>query len=275
MAELVKCPVCLEYLLLEELELPFNPKIKKKNVIIKLPCQHKVCRPCLTPIVLDISKTRGKEFRCIQPDCNKPYDPYGLITKQQLKYYLKINEDPTKIKCPKKGCSGEIAKFMEKYRCNQCFSYLCSACFELKTDNHKCLQENIENIKYILQYSKPCPKCYLIIFKDGGCDHMYCQVCQTHFDWKTMSINQVEWNPNPVVIENEEELLEQMGIRGLEMIRRRHAPKSEVNNLALIEMITQEEARGCLMCRSTLCLERNSKCCWCMKRVNLCDNCRI
>ena len=103
----MSCPICLDYLPLEELDLPFNPKIKR-NVSVKLPCNHQYCRSCLTTVAKDVSKTRGKEFRCVILKCKKPYDPYGLITKADLQHYLKINEDQSKIRCPKNKCDGNI-----------------------------------------------------------------------------------------------------------------------------------------------------------------------
>ena len=30
---------------------------------------------------------------------------------------------------------------------------------------------------------KPCPNCYCPIQKDGGCHHMQCTFCSTHFCW--------------------------------------------------------------------------------------------
>ena len=29
----------------------------------------------------------------------------------------------------------------------------------------------------------PCPKCKAVITKNGGCNHMYCTACNTHFNW--------------------------------------------------------------------------------------------
>ncbi len=30
---------------------------------------------------------------------------------------------------------------------------------------------------------KPCPFCFVPIEKNGGCHHMYCTQCSTHFCW--------------------------------------------------------------------------------------------
>ena len=37
--------------------------------------------------------------------------------------------------------------------------------------------------------SRTCPKCKRVITKNGGCDHMYCVACKTHFSWKTGEIH--------------------------------------------------------------------------------------
>ncbi|RYP72838.1 hypothetical protein DL769_004353 [Monosporascus sp. CRB-8-3] len=33
---------------------------------------------------------------------------------------------------------------------------------------------------------KPCPKCKRPIEKRGGCNHMYCPLCNTNFDWGSL-----------------------------------------------------------------------------------------
>jgi len=36
-----------------------------------------------------------------------------------------------------------------------------------------------------------------MIYKDGGCNYMYCKRCKTHFDWDTLSTQEDSWNPPP------------------------------------------------------------------------------
>ena len=39
-------------------------------------------------------------------------------------------------------------------------------------------------------YVKPCPRCFCPIEKNGGCHHMYCTHCHTHFCWDCMQVMQ-------------------------------------------------------------------------------------
>jgi len=50
--------------------------------------------------------------------------------------------------------------------------------------NHVCDADAI----YTLKESKPCPKCWVPIFRTEGCDHMHCTHCNTHFNWVTLQI---------------------------------------------------------------------------------------
>ena len=40
--------------------------------------------------------------------------------------------------------------------------------------------------------SKKCPTCSTRIFKTGGCDHMKCTVCNSHFQWTTLRLMRVQ-----------------------------------------------------------------------------------
>jgi len=47
-----------------------------------------------------------------------------------------------------------------------------------------------EHIKSLLMAKKKkcCPKCYVEIVKNGGCDHMHCVICRTHFSWASAPV---------------------------------------------------------------------------------------
>ena len=40
-----------------------------------------------------------------------------------------------------------------------------------------------ENLNKIRKVVKRCPKCHVIIDKDGGCNHMTCSNCNHQFCW--------------------------------------------------------------------------------------------
>ena len=42
---------------------------------------------------------------------------------------------------------------------------------------------NPESVDWIMGNTKPCPQCKAPIQKNGGCNHMHCTICGSHFDW--------------------------------------------------------------------------------------------
>lgn len=74
---------------------------------------------------------------------------------------------------------------MKCYVCKSCNSGYCKQCLKLFEDNHECSKEDLENAKYLLKNTKPCPKCANRIEKNTGCDDMYCTYCKCGFSWTT------------------------------------------------------------------------------------------
>jgi hypothetical protein len=97
--------------------------------------------------------------------------------------------------CPKLGCSG----FVSGDGCLLCASNICSICWEEERNDHKCKPENMKSVLIMKSESKGCPKCKARIIKNGGCLHMYCISCKTHFDWITGKISHIE-HANPEFI---------------------------------------------------------------------------
>lgn len=87
------------------------------------------------------------------------------------------------IKCIDGNCRGFIMS--NNWRCGLCHNDVCSKCLKKKEDEHTCVKEDIETRNLLLQNTKPCPKCAVMIQKVSGCDHMWCVMCKTAFSWKT------------------------------------------------------------------------------------------
>jgi hypothetical protein len=51
-----------------------------------------------------------------------------------------------------------------------------------------CHADDVATVKELEQHTKPCPNCYIRIFKIDGCDQMFCIQCHTAFSWKTGTI---------------------------------------------------------------------------------------
>lgn len=49
-----------------------------------------------------------------------------------------------------------------------------------------------DNLNWVLSHTKECPKCFVNIEKDGGCNHMVCSSCKYEFCW----ICEGDWAPH-------------------------------------------------------------------------------
>jgi ariadne-1 len=76
-------------------------------------------------------------------------------------------------------------------RCGTTFCFLCTSewhepvkCEYIKRWKLKCEdKDNTETLNYIVSYTKNCPKCQVVIEKNGGCNHMTCRKCHHEFCW--------------------------------------------------------------------------------------------
>jgi hypothetical protein len=84
--------------------------------------------------------------------------------------------------CPNGECRGFIDN---DFVCGICKKQFCKKCNEELHENHVCIPETVETIKFINKDTKPCPKCATMIYKIDGCAQMWCTNCNTAFDWRT------------------------------------------------------------------------------------------
>lgn len=90
------------------------------------------------------------------------------------------------FKCPS-DCRGFISN---NYSCGTCKGIVCKKCrVQINKDSeHICNEDDIKSASLVSSLTKPCPKCMTPILKSGGCDQMFCVVCNTAFSWNTGEI---------------------------------------------------------------------------------------
>ena len=100
------------------------------------------------------------------------------------------------VPCPGSDCRG----YLKNWKCPICNIKICHKCSDMvKEENssnsstptdesHLCNEEDLKNVNYIMNNTKPCPKCYISITKINGCLEMFCTNCDTSFNWKTEKI---------------------------------------------------------------------------------------
>lgn len=74
--------------------------------------------------------------------------------------------------------------------CDSCGQSYCRDCGKLKDDKqiHKCVRADVETFDNILKTTRSCPKCGARIYKQSGCNDMFCTICHIGFDWATGNI---------------------------------------------------------------------------------------
>lgn len=119
--------------------------------------------------------------------------------KQEYKEVQQLNINnfilPTNIKCRNNDCNGNLN---ENFYCNLCKMNSCNLCFEIKENNvhHICDVNKLETIEYIKKHLqiKPCPICNIDISLGEGCNDMFCSICKTTFNFKTLKITKGNTN---------------------------------------------------------------------------------
>eukprot|EP00210_Caulerpa_lentillifera_P000153 g148.t1 len=200
------CPVCM------------NEDLGSKFVLFQ-ECGDYFCKQCFSQYCSLKIKDGDVDFACPGPGCKTPVLPAMLkqyISSTEfdrwenllLKRTLETMED---IKyCPKcsTACIEETGQFSQ---CPKCFFAFCTKCYTkwhpgsdcisledklkelgIDTIEDKTLEEDklrlireLENqalsLDVIYKESQPCPSCGMAIQKTGGCNHMFCIYCNTHF----------------------------------------------------------------------------------------------
>jgi len=98
--------------------------------------------------------------------------------------------------CPVGDCRGFITS--DGHKCGLCGTKLCKKCEQiLVADAHECKQSDVDTVTTVRKETKPCPKCFIAIYKIDGCDQMWCTECKTPFSWITgLEVHERIHNPH-------------------------------------------------------------------------------
>jgi len=106
-----------------------------------------------------------------------------------------VESHPELQLCPGQNCTSIICakeRISKRVTCNECNT---SFCFQCRMNYHaptkcdiikkwwtKCADDS-ETANYISANTKDCPKCLVVIEKNGGCNHVHCVRCNYDFCW--------------------------------------------------------------------------------------------
>jgi len=93
--------------------------------------------------------------------------------------------------CPRNECRGRISTGYKCGLCDHFFCAQCHACKGLVRDvPHECNKDDVDTVKALRENTKRCPNdaCRMLIFKESGCDQMWCTSCHTCFSWRSGQI---------------------------------------------------------------------------------------
>ena len=187
-------------------------------------CKFICCDACWKNFFME-----GKQTICMNTECKKKLDLYFIYSNfshdwiqqhwdpMNRKSYVEVEKSflpmtqyrlqnpdsfsmeisPFFRKCLVSHCRGYLN---DNWQCGLCSSFTCSKCLSLKTElndkNHECSKEMLETVSLLQENTKPCPKCFTPIYKNKGCNQMWCTQCHFAFHWETGKVQTNFHNPH-------------------------------------------------------------------------------
>jgi ariadne-1 len=187
-----ECTICLEDFKIDAIE--------------RIQCGHLFCKSCWKEyLTVTIYSGKVNEIVCPARGCtlqldevtisNMLGDNNELLAKYQRFVANSYVNDHKNIRwCPGKGCNNAVRVFLLREKDVECtcgtkFCFGCgniqhapADCKMLTDWTQKSTKEG-DDSKWMVTYTKECPKCRAIIHKDGGCQYMCCHSCKHKFCW--------------------------------------------------------------------------------------------
>jgi len=169
-----------------------------------LRCRHRFCNDCWSSY-LTVKITEGEVARINCPALNCKYTipdqiVQKLVDKEVYEKYIRFVtktfvEDNAHITwCPAPRCGNAITADMlhgttVKCRCGFSFCFSChneahapATCDQVKLWLKKC-NDDSETGHWLGANTKDCPRCTVLVEKNGGCNHMTCRQCSHEWCW--------------------------------------------------------------------------------------------
>ena len=195
-----------------------------RNMIKCHHCKFTSCEECWKNFFME-----GRQTICMNTDCKKKLDLHFIYSNfsyewikqywdpMNKKSYIEIEKSflpmtqyrlknpssfsmgisPFFRKCLVSNCRGYLN---DDWQCGLCSSFTCSKCLCIKAGpndkNHKCSKEMLETVSLLQENTKPCPKCFTPIYKNKGCNQMWCTQCHFAFHWETGKVQKNFHNPH-------------------------------------------------------------------------------
>ncbi|CAH2051566.1 unnamed protein product [Thlaspi arvense] len=193
LSSMTSCDICVE-------DVPVHQTTR-------MDCGHCFCNNCWAGhFTVKINEGQSKRIRCMAYKCNAICDEdvvRTLVSKSQPDLAEKFDrfliesyiEDNKMVKwCPSTPHCGNAIRVEDDELCEvECscgfqFCFSCSyqahspcSCLMWELWRKKCHDES-ETVNWITVHTKPCPKCYKPVEKNGGCNLVTC-ICGQSFCW--------------------------------------------------------------------------------------------
>lgn len=186
---LPKCTGCSQEYFKSDILVMKNPEIEKSYdmILFKKLSGEKIGKTFdKKKFIETVRKAKTTFITDTLPECisfivkNALKDKLNKIDNKNKKFMKKQQNDSEQKPCLDPLCSGIVIN----EHCQKCNTVFCKDCERQKKENHACLQEDIDSVKFVESMIK-CPSCKLPIMRSWGCNHMTCSSCNTNFDITT------------------------------------------------------------------------------------------
>eukprot|EP01130_Rhizamoeba_saxonica_P016476 TRINITY_DN7624_c0_g1_i2.p1 TRINITY_DN7624_c0_g1~~TRINITY_DN7624_c0_g1_i2.p1 ORF type:complete len:560 (-),score=138.66 TRINITY_DN7624_c0_g1_i2:32-1672(-) len=173
-----------------------------------LRCQHRFCNICWESYLSIKIKDGQVHTTCPARGCNilvnediieglVPASVYEKYVRFAIKSFVEDNNHVTW--CPAPSCGNAITSDMISGMTVQCscsyrFCFSCheeshvpASCAQVRNWNKKCMDDS-ETGHWLGANTKQCPRCQVLVEKNGGCNHMTCRQCRYEWCWMCMKV---------------------------------------------------------------------------------------